>query len=53
MASQARGCDVVSRRVEGSWTMMSPLEVVDHRACRDGGPRMPLHSQQHWDSRDS
>lgn len=41
----------VSREKDGSWTMMSPFEVVDHRACLDGGAMIPRHSQQQSDNR--
>lgn len=32
---------------------MSPLDVVDHRTCLDGGPVIPRHSQQQSDNRHS
>lgn len=51
MRSQARVCAAASREKDGSWTMMSPVEVVDHRACLDGGPSIPRHSQQQSDNR--
>lgn len=41
MRSQACVCAVDSRVNDGSCTMMSPLEVVDHRACLEGGPAIP------------
>lgn len=53
MRSEASVLAVVSREKDGSWTMMSPLHVVDHRACRLGGPEIPRHSQQQSDNRDS
>lgn len=53
MRSQACVCAVVSREKDGSWTMMSPFEVVDHRACLEGGPAIPRHSQQQSDNRDN
>lgn len=53
MRSQAGVCAVASKEKEGSWTMTSPFEVVDHRACLDGGPVIPRHSQQQSDNRDS
>lgn len=36
MRSAGSALVVVSREKDGSWTMMSPLDVVDHRACRLG-----------------
>lgn len=51
MRSQDSVCAAASREKDGSWTMMSPFEVVDHRACLDGGPVIPRHSQQQSDSR--
>lgn len=46
-------CAVDSRVNDGSCTMMSPLEVVDQRACLEGGPAIPRNSQQQSDNRDS
>lgn len=51
MRSQASVCADASREKDGSWTMMSPFEVVDHRACLDEGPVIPRHSQQQSDNR--
>lgn len=42
-----------SREKDGSWTMTSPFEVVDHRACLDGVPVIPRHSQQQSDNMDN
>lgn len=42
-----------SRANDGSCTKTSPLEVVDHRACLEGGPGIPRNSQQQSDNRDS
>lgn len=53
MRSQAIVCAGASREKDGSWTMISPLDVVDHRACLDGGPVIPRHSQQQSDNRHS
>lgn len=53
MRSEASVLAVVSRDKDGSWTMMSPLDVVDHRACRLGGPEIPRHSQQQSDNSDN
>lgn len=53
MRSEASVLAVVSREKDGSWTMMSPLDVVDHRAWGLGGPEIPRHSQQQSDNRDS
>lgn len=53
MRSQGSVFAVASREKDGSWTMMSPFEVVDHRACLDGGPAIARHSQQQSDNRHS
>lgn len=51
MRSQAIVFAGASREKDGSWTMMSPLEVVDHRACLDGELVIPRHSQQQSDNK--
>lgn len=51
MRSEVRTAAGASRETDGSWTKMSPFEVVDHRACLDGGARIPRPSQQHSDNR--
>ena len=53
MRSQASALAEASREKDGSWTRMSPLEVVDHRACLDGEPVIPRHSQQQSDNKHS
>ena len=53
MRSQASVCTGASRQGEGSWTITSPLEVTDHKACLDRGPLIPLASQQHSTNRDT
>lgn len=53
MRSQACVCAGDSRVDSGSCTMMSPLEVVAHRACLEGGPAIPRNWQQQSDNRDS
>ncbi|KAF3853367.1 hypothetical protein F7725_014055 [Dissostichus mawsoni] len=37
---------MASRLGEGSLTKMSPLQVMDQAACLEGGPWIPLESQQ-------
>lgn len=51
MRSQAMACAGASSERDGSWTMMSPFDVVDHRACLDGRPVIPRHSQQQSDNK--
>lgn len=53
MRSQAWVCAVDSSVDDGSCTMMSPLEVVDHTACLEGAPATPRNWQQQSDNRDS
>lgn len=46
MLSQGLGYGMASRAGDGSLTKMSPLHVIDQIACLEGGPRIPLESQQ-------
>lgn len=44
--SQGVGYGMASRAGEGSLMKMSPLHVTDQIACLEGGPWIPLESQQ-------
>lgn len=44
--SQGVGYGMASRAGDGSLTKTSPLHVVDQMACLEGGPWIPLESQQ-------
>ena len=46
ICSQGVGYGKASRAGLGSLTKMSPLQVTDQMACLEGGPWIPLESQQ-------